>query len=73
MNQLPSLPIDVKLGADIQIGIKKYKVVSISRSETDKFKECEVKIERVARFLRKDAIYAIHKEIGGPVRHWLIN
>lgn len=73
MNELPFLPIVPKLGAEIQIGTKKYRIVSVSRDETDKFKECEIKIERAGRFLRKDAIYAIHKEQAGPVRKWLIN
>ena len=73
MDELPFLPIVPKLGAEIQIGTKKYRVISISRSETDKFQECDIKIERAERFLRKQAIYAIHKEPGGPVRSWLIN
>ena len=73
MNELPFLPIVPRLGAEIQIGTKKYKIISVSRDETDKFKECEIKIERAGRFLRPEAIYAIHKEPNGPVRKWLIN
>ena len=70
MNELPFLP---KLGAEIQIGSKSYRIVSVSRVETDKFKECEIKIERAKRLLRKDAIFAIHKQPGGPVSMWPIN
>ena len=73
MEELPFLPIVPKLGAEIQFGNQKYRIVSISRHETDKFKECEIKIERVGRFLRPEAKYAIHKEPDGPVRKWLIN
>lgn len=73
MNELPFLPMVPKLGAEIQIGTKKYKIISVSRDETDKFKECEIKIERAARFLRPEALYAIHKERGGPIKKWLIN
>ena len=72
MNELPFLPLIPKLGIEIQIGTKKYQVTSISRSETDKIKECEVKIESVERFLRKPTKHAIHKEPGGPVRVWPI-
>ncbi len=72
MNELPFLPIVPKLGVEIQIGTKKYQVTSISRNETDKFKECEIKIEPVEHFLRKPTKYAIHKEPGGPVRMWPI-
>lgn len=72
MNELPFLPLIPKLGIEIRIGTKKYQVTSISRSETDKIKECEVKIESVERFLRKPTKHAIHKEPGGPVRVWPI-
>ena len=79
MSELPFLPIlpklgaEIKLGAEVQHGTKKYIVRSVSRHETDKFKECQIKIERVKRFLRGEAIYAIHKEPDGPVRKWPIN
>lgn len=75
MNELPFLPIPLplKLGAEITYENKKYKVICLSRNETDKFKECEIKIETVERsLLRKPAKYAIHKEPGGPVRMWPI-
>lgn len=70
MSELPFLPVVPKLGIEVSIGTKKYRVLSISRQETDKFEECQIKIERVERFLRKDARIAIHKEPGGPVRQW---
>lgn len=73
MDELPFLPIIPKLGVEINIGTKKYRIVSVSRDETDKFEECEIKIERIERFLRSDAVYAIHKEPGGPVRRWPIH
>lgn len=79
MDELPFLPIipklgaEIKLGMEINIGTKKHRIVAISRDETDKFEECEIKIERIERFLRSDAVYAIHKEPGGPVRRWPIN
>ncbi len=68
MSELPILPILLKLGAEIQYGTKKYTLVSVSRHETDKFEECQIKIESKKRFLRGDAKYAIHKEPDGPVR-----
>ena len=71
MSALPFLPIP-KLGVNIEYKNKKYRVVSISRNETDKFRECEIKIEPVERFLRPPAKRAIHKEVGGPVRIWPI-
>ena len=70
MTELPFLPIVPKLGVEIQHGTKKYRVVTITRHETDKFEECQIKIEQVERFLRKAARYAIHKEPDGPVRMW---
>lgn len=70
MNELPFLPIVPKLGLEIQVGTKKYQLTSIIRNETDKFKECEIKVELVERFLRKPAKYAIHKEPDGPVKIW---
>ena len=73
MNELPFLPAVPRLGAEIQIGTKRYILVSVSRHETDKFEECQIKIERVDRFLGGEAVYAIHKEPGGPVRKWTIN
>lgn len=73
MSELPFLPLVPKLGAEMQIGTKKYRILSISRDEVDKFKECEIKIERAERFLKKDRIYAIHKEPGKPVKKWPIN
>ncbi|MBA7712840.1 hypothetical protein ES703_121830 [subsurface metagenome] len=72
MSELPFFPLPLKLGAEIQVENKKYQVVCVSRNETDKFKECEIKIESVERFLRKPAKHAIHKEPGGPVRMWPI-
>lgn len=68
MSELPILPILPKLGVEIQYDNKKYTLVSVSRHETDKFEECQIKIESKKRFLRGDAKYAIHKEPDGPVR-----
>lgn len=70
MNEVPFLPIRLKLGAEIQHETKNYRVVSISRNETDKFQECEIKIETVERFLRKPTKHAIHKDPDGPVKIW---
>ena len=72
MSELPFFPIAPKLGVEIQIGPKKYILNSIIRNETDKFQECEIKIEAVEHFLRKPTKYAIHKEVGGPVEMWPI-
>ena len=72
MSELPFLPFLPKLGVEISVGTKKYQVTSINRHEIDKFKECEIKIESVERFIRKPSKYAIHKEPNGPVRMWPI-
>ncbi len=73
MSEWSVLPITPKVGAEIQLKGQKYIVVSTTRHETDKFEECQIKIERAKRFLRKDAIYAIHKEPDGPVRLWPVS